>query len=80
MAVDGGMHPPGTIAVDPGTHTVYVIPYRNNSVVVIDGQTNDVVATVPVGENLSDLAVDSATHAVYVTQYDGTVSIIENVP
>jgi len=80
VAVDGGLFPGGAIAVDPGTHTVYVIPYRDNSVVVTDGQTNDVVATVPVGENLSYLAVDSATHAVYVTQYDGTVSIIENRP
>jgi YVTN family beta-propeller protein len=69
---------PHEVAVDPGTHTVYVTNVQDNTVSVIDGSTRTVAATVPVGKNPGDLAVDPGTHTVYVTNCgDGTLSVID---
>ena len=38
------------VAVDPGTHTVYVTNDEDDTVSVIDGSTHTVTATVPVGK------------------------------
>lgn len=69
---------PRGVAVDPSTHTTYVVNHGSSSVSVIDA-TNSVVATVPVGTNSYDLAVDSSSHAVYVTDADSnTVTVIDS--
>jgi YVTN family beta-propeller protein len=66
------------VAVDPGTHTVYVTNAGDNTVSVIDASTRTVTATVPVGKVPEGVAVDPSTHTVYVTnQDDGTVSVID---
>ena len=44
-----GKDPTG-VAVDPGTHTVYVANHDDDTVSVIDGSTRTVTATVPVGK------------------------------
>ncbi len=74
---------PGGVAVDPGTHTVYVTDFTTTpasapgTVSVIDAST--VTATVPVGNGPVDLAVDPGTHTVYVTNFNAsTVSVIEH--
>jgi YVTN family beta-propeller protein len=56
------------VAVDPGTHTVYVTNGLD-TVSVIDASTRTVTATVPVGNGTGPLsvAVDPGTHTVYVT-------------
>ena len=56
-----GRDPMG-VAVDPGTHTVYVANLGDNSVSVIDGSTRTVTATVPVGKGPFGVAVDPDTH------------------
>ena len=67
------------MAVDPGTHTVYVTNRNDDTVSVIDGSTHTVTATVPVGKSPDGVAVDPGTHTVYVTNQlsDGTVSVID---
>jgi len=78
-----GKSPKG-VAVDPGTHTVYVTDFTTTpastpgTVSVIDGSTRTVTATVPVGKFPDEVAVDPGTHTVYVTNDDdATVSVID---
>ena len=44
-----GKYPYG-VAVDPGTHIVYVTNYNDGTVSVIDGSTHTVTTTVPLSE------------------------------
>ena len=74
-----GKNPDG-VAVDPGTHAVYVANAFDNTVSVIDASTRTVTATVPVGYDPVGVAVDPGTHTVYVTNLVGannTVSVID---
>ena len=67
------------IAVDPGTHAVYV--RIDNAVAVIDGSTRTLAATLTLGSDKYDagsVAVDPDSHIAYVTSAR-TVSIIESV-
>jgi YVTN family beta-propeller protein len=40
---------PGFVAVNPNTNFIYVSTSTENTVTVIDGATNIIIATVPVG-------------------------------
>ena len=73
VPVEGGAY---HLAVDPGTHTVYVAG-SGNAVSVIDGAKRTITATVPVEGGAGDLAVDPGTHTVYATNVDNTVSVID---
>ena len=82
MTLPAGMD----VAVDPGSHTAYVINVGdNNPVSVIDASTRTVTATVPLGNNSVGVpvgvAVDPSTHTVYVINegenHQGTVSVID---
>jgi len=71
------------VAVDPGTHTVYVAKWGlkrgDETVSVIDASTHTVTATVPGGRRPHDVAVDPGSHTVYVTNYQSnSVSVIEH--
>ncbi|MDT5218118.1 MAG: hypothetical protein QOF15_223, partial [Mycobacterium sp.] len=67
------------VSLDPGSHTVYVANYGDNTMSVIDTSTRTVTATVPVGKHPGGVAVDPGTHTVYVPNYtDNTVSVIES--
>jgi YVTN family beta-propeller protein len=69
---------PHQVAVDPGTHTVYVTNVTDNTVTVIDASTRTVSATVPVGKHPGGVAVDPGTRTVYVANNaDNTVSVID---
>ena len=73
-----GSKSPYGVAVDPGTHTVYVTNVKDGTVSVIDASTRTVTATIPVGKSPQEVAVDPGTHTVYVTDYgDNSVSVID---
>jgi YVTN family beta-propeller protein len=76
--VAAGEFPIG-VAADPGTHSVYVTNYDDNTVSVIDAPTRTVTATVPVGRGPGRAAVDPSTHTAFITNSgDNTVSVIES--
>lgn len=53
---------PYSVAVDPGSRTVYVANYDDGTVSVMDASTRTVTATVPVGKTPEGVAVDPGTH------------------
>jgi len=53
--------------VPKGTRTVYVINEDDNTVSVIDGVKNSVIATIPVGKWPHYIAIDPSGHYAYVT-------------
>jgi YVTN family beta-propeller protein len=82
--------PGNAVAVDPGTHTAYVVNSGANTVTAIDTSTNTVEATIPVGGSPFGVAVDPGLHRAYVsntgtndfnnsppTSTDDTVSVID---
>ena len=69
---------PIAVSVNPSTNIVYVANYDNNTVSVIDGKTNRVIANVTVGTSPNAVSVNPLTNIVYVTNYDdNTVSVID---
>jgi len=62
---------PQAIAVDPGTHHIYVASARGNTVTVINGADNSVVATVEVGDGPYAIVVNPATHRAIVSSLAG---------
>jgi YVTN family beta-propeller protein len=71
---------PYAVAVNPTTNSVYITVSTSASggagVVVLNGATNAITATVPLGGVPTDLAVDPATNRVYVA-YGGTVAVLD---
>ena len=54
------------VAVDPGSHRVYVAGSPSQSVTVLDGLTGSVIATIAVPYSPSSLAVDPAAHRLFI--------------
>lgn len=67
---------PNAIAVNPGTHTIYVANSGSGTVSVINGSTSKVKATVHVGNIPLAVAVDRLNGNVYATGLDGVISVI----
>src|SRR5215469_8001848 len=79
---------PGVSAVNPRTSKVYVSSINpsvigSGQVEVINGKTNTVVATVPVGDGATGVAVNPRTNRIYVANTNqvthrskSTVSVI----
>jgi YVTN family beta-propeller protein len=61
------MNSPIAVAVNPVTNMVYAANYNNGTVSVMDGSTNQVVATITVGPMPFSLAVNSITNIIYVS-------------
>ncbi len=88
IAVGVGPH---QVAVDPSTGTVYVANGSGHTVSVVDGRTNRVTATVPVGapsvayfstdnSGPGAIAVDPATHRVFVADRgDNHVTVLQGI-
>lgn len=57
---------PEAVAVDPASHTAYIITLGNESITVIDTKKDAVIARVPVSDLLGSVAVDPAAHTAYV--------------
>lgn len=71
---------PEDVAVDPTNNTVYVANTDTDSVSVINGNTNAVVATIAVGVSPTSVAVDPGTRTAYVANYSSdSVSVINTV-
>jgi YVTN family beta-propeller protein len=69
---------PCAITVDYSSGKVFVANYGSNSVTVIDGTTDSVVATVSVGPNPQAIAVDSSNHKVYVASTrEGAITVLD---
>ena len=57
---------PGGAAVNPRTGRVYVTSTWSDTVSVIDGESNEMVATIGVGRRPDAIAVDVETNTIYV--------------
>jgi YVTN family beta-propeller protein len=67
--------------VNPTRNRIYVANAGSNTVSVIDGTTNTVVATVTVGTTPFGVAANPVTNRIYVTNAgSNTVSVIEDLP
>lgn len=61
----------------PNTNKIFVPNTSSNTVSVIDGNTNNVISTIPVGGGPADLGFDTGNNMVYVpNRSDNTVSVI----
>lgn len=52
--------------MNPTTNAIYVANAKSNNISVIDGATDSVIETIPVGGSPSGVAVDSQTNFIYV--------------
>ena len=69
---------PAHVAVDAATDMVYTANQASNTVSVINGATNTVTATIPVGSDPVGIAVDPITNTIYTTNYSGSsISVID---
>lgn len=74
-----GTYPAG-IAVNPASNTIYVTNHDSNTVSVINGANNTVIAAVPVGNHPIAIGVNPVTNTIYVGNYgETTVSVISGV-
>ncbi|MEZ0579117.1 IPT/TIG domain-containing protein [Nocardioides sp. MH1] len=66
------------VGVDSSTHTIYASTQFADTLSVIDGATNTVTATIPVGSRPGAVDVDPTSHTVYVANNRGpSVSVID---
>jgi YVTN family beta-propeller protein len=66
---------PYGIAVNSTTNKIYVAGMFDDSLNVIDGTTNSVVATLTLGTDPLDIAVNPTTNMVYVANNGGGVAV-----
>jgi YVTN family beta-propeller protein len=70
-------HCPQPAVVNPATNRIYVANALDNSVSVVDGALNTVIATVQTGTRPIAVAINQATNTIYVANYfANTVSVI----
>ena len=68
---------PNGVAANWRTNTIYVTNRGNNTVSVINGRTNKVVTTVPVGDDPFAVAANPHTNTAYVANdRSRTVSVL----
>ena len=69
---------PCAVAVDESSGKAYVPNFRSGDISVIDGATDEVVASVKVGPKPQAIAVDSSNHKVYVaSMHDRAVTVVD---
>ena len=69
---------PSAIAVNPGTHQIYVANSGGSTVTVIDEVSHAVVATARTGKNPVAIAVDPVSNRIFVANFSGnTVAVID---
>jgi YVTN family beta-propeller protein len=66
------------VAVNVGTNKIYVTNNINpGKIFVIDGYTNTVVKTIPVGTYPNGIAIDDVANRVYVAELGNAITIID---
>src|SRR5712691_2309621 len=66
------------VGVNPLTNRIYVSNNFDNTVSVIDGVANAMIATIPVGTQPGGVGVNPATNRIYVANFgNNTVSAID---
>lgn len=65
-------------AVNPNNHLVYVPHPMDDTVSVVDGRTDTLLATIPVSASPSTTAVDPSTNLAYVGTTDGVDIVNSN--
>jgi YVTN family beta-propeller protein len=73
-----GGYSPWDVAVNPSTNRIYTSDLDSNTVSVIDGASDNVVATVSVGANPYGVVVNPSTNRIYTADTgSNTVSVID---
>lgn len=65
------------VAVNPQTNRIYATNLGSGTVTVIDGASNQPIATVNVGSNPGVIEVNPTRNRIYVANGDSTVSVID---
>ncbi len=69
---------PCAVAINSRTNRIYVVNYADESVTVIDGEKNRVLATLSVGEHPQAVAVNERDNVVYVANVHGnSITVID---
>ncbi len=75
----GGGDAGGGVVVNPATRNVFFTNSRDNSVSVLSGDTDAVIATIPVGSNPFGIGVDPGTGRVFVVnRTSNNVSVFQD--
>jgi YVTN family beta-propeller protein len=73
-----GMEQPNGVAVNPVTNRIYITSRQNHRLIVLDGNTQALIADIAVGQRPFGVAVNPATHRIYVAGFDdGRLSVID---
>jgi DNA-binding beta-propeller fold protein YncE len=64
------------LAVDPGRDVVFAVNFTGQDVTVINGRTNNVLGTLPVGFQPTAVTVDPITGRAYVASSSNTVTVL----
>jgi YVTN family beta-propeller protein len=73
-----GMDRPNAVAVNPITNRVYITSRQNNRLIVLEGNTQAVLAEIAVGQRPFGVAVNPVTNRIYVAGFeDGRLSVID---
>ena len=79
LALLAGLPVLATAASTPGTTRIYVTNYLGNTVSVVDGGANAVVATVRVGRAPAGMAVSPNRRFVYIAASESnSVSVLDS--
>ena len=71
---------PCGIAVNPKTNMIYVSSESTDSVIVIDGKTNEFLANVTTGHKPRGVGVNSDTNMVYITNTESnSVTVLDGL-
>jgi YVTN family beta-propeller protein len=67
---------PAGIGVNPATNRVYVANASSNTVTVLDGSTDNPVASIPLASGPTNVAVNATTNRIYVVLSSDQLAVI----
>lgn len=73
-----GNEPLGGIGVNPATNLIYVTSMNDNNVRVIDGESNQVITKIELGDGPIEIGVNPATNSIYVVnENSNNINVID---